>query len=280
MQENGAVPLYQIGEFAQACGVTRRTVLHYESKGLIAPAYINKATGYRYYDLNALSRMMLALTLKEAGLSLGDIAHYLSRGRMEQGFMDRLEEQRRRLERGMALLRCHMAQEGEYAVEWLELPARLCLVRSFVCPGVEEAMAACYAAVDGAIRQGLPLRADWECFCEFPESGFLQGQVKLRDFTMNVCLPVAVGAVPEDAAPEDYASIDCVRYPAGRAVSVCHRGSYANIGAAYRALYDYFCERGLRAAGPPQEIYMVSVGESREDPARYVTRVLVPVLEG
>ncbi len=86
---------------------------------------------------------------------------------------------------------------------------------------------------------------------------------------MNVCLPVDIGAAPAD----------CVRYPAGRAISVCHRGDYAAIGAAYRALYDYFCAQGLAAAGPPQEIYMVSTGESLEDPARYVTRVLIPILE-
>lgn len=77
-----------------------------------------------------------------------------------------------------------------------------------------------------------------------------------------------------------FASADCVRYPAGWAISVCHRGDYAQIGAAYQALHDYLLAQDLTVAGPPQEIYMVSVGESQEDPARYVTRVLVPVLKG
>ena len=47
----------QIKEFADFTGVSVRTLHYYDEIGLLRPAFVDRATGYRFYDENALLRM-------------------------------------------------------------------------------------------------------------------------------------------------------------------------------------------------------------------------------
>ena len=57
--------------------------------------------------------------------------------------------------------------------------------------------------------------------------------------------------------------------PAGQAAMTVHRGAYAGLGAAHRAVLDWCAAQGLRPAGPRWEIY----GPHRVDPAEVWTEV-------
>jgi effector-binding domain-containing protein len=57
--------------------------------------------------------------------------------------------------------------------------------------------------------------------------------------------------------------------PAGQVATTVHRGSYAGLGAAHRAVLDECAARGLRMAGPRWEVY----GPHRDDPAEVWTEV-------
>lgn len=54
-------------------GVTSRTLRHYDSIGLLAPAYVG-ANGYRFHDVEQLLRLQQILVLRELGVGLGEIA--------------------------------------------------------------------------------------------------------------------------------------------------------------------------------------------------------------
>jgi effector-binding domain-containing protein len=57
--------------------------------------------------------------------------------------------------------------------------------------------------------------------------------------------------------------------PAGRAAVTVHRGPYADLASAHRAVLDWCATQGLRPAGPRWEIY----GPHRDDPAELRTEV-------
>ena len=57
--------------------------------------------------------------------------------------------------------------------------------------------------------------------------------------------------------------------PAGRAGVTVHRGSYAGLASAHRAVLDWCAAEGLAPAGPRWEIY----GPHRDDPADVWTEV-------
>ena len=67
--------LLKIGEFSQLSQVTIKTLHHYDAIGLLKPAYIDPASGYRYYSLDQLPRLHRIIALKDMGLSLEQITH-------------------------------------------------------------------------------------------------------------------------------------------------------------------------------------------------------------
>ena len=68
--------MLKIGEFANLFNVSIKTVRFYEEKKLFKPFYIDKYTGYRYYDENNINEMTKILYLKELGFSLDEIKKY------------------------------------------------------------------------------------------------------------------------------------------------------------------------------------------------------------
>ena len=68
----------QIKEFAQFTGVSVRTLHYYDEIGLLVPAFVDKSTGYRFYDDACLLRMQEILFYRELDFSLKDIGDILS----------------------------------------------------------------------------------------------------------------------------------------------------------------------------------------------------------
>ena len=68
----------QIKEFADFTGVSVRTLHYYDEIGLLVPAWVDKATGYRYYDEKSLLRMQEILFYRELDFSLKSIGEILS----------------------------------------------------------------------------------------------------------------------------------------------------------------------------------------------------------
>jgi DNA-binding transcriptional MerR regulator/effector-binding domain-containing protein len=69
--------MFTIGTFAQFAGVSIRTLRFYDEKGLIRPARIDPASGYRYYEASQLVVVNTVLVLKDLGLTLTEIAAFL-----------------------------------------------------------------------------------------------------------------------------------------------------------------------------------------------------------
>ena len=68
----------QIKEFADFTGVSVRTLHYYDEIGLLRPAFVDRSTGYRFYDENSLLRMQEILFYRELDFSLKSIGEILS----------------------------------------------------------------------------------------------------------------------------------------------------------------------------------------------------------
>ena len=62
-----------IGEFSKVCGVTVKTLRHYDKIGLLLPSKVDDLTHYRYYSESKISQMLLINRLKRYGMSLQEI---------------------------------------------------------------------------------------------------------------------------------------------------------------------------------------------------------------
>lgn len=61
-----------VTQFARQCGVSRTTVLYYESVGLLKPGLRNEA-GYRFYGEQEVATLKMVRLYRSVGLSLRDI---------------------------------------------------------------------------------------------------------------------------------------------------------------------------------------------------------------
>lgn len=68
---------WALGEVAQACGVTVRTLHHYDQIGLLTPEH-RTASGHRRYTERDLRRLYRIRALQALGLSLDDVADTLA----------------------------------------------------------------------------------------------------------------------------------------------------------------------------------------------------------
>jgi len=68
----------QIKEFAEFTGVSVRTLHYYDEIGLLKPASVDRASGYRFYDENSLLRIQEILFYRELDFPLKSIREILS----------------------------------------------------------------------------------------------------------------------------------------------------------------------------------------------------------
>lgn len=91
-----------VKQLADKCGVSVRTLHHYDAIGLLKPAQVTEA-GYRLYDDTALERLYLILLFRELGFALKDIRGILDapdfdRNRVLGQQIELLEKKQRHLE--------------------------------------------------------------------------------------------------------------------------------------------------------------------------------------
>ena len=68
----------RIKEFAKFSGVSVRTLHYYDEIGLLKPAYIDRHTGYRFYDGESVLRMQQILFYRELDFPLKSICKIVS----------------------------------------------------------------------------------------------------------------------------------------------------------------------------------------------------------
>ncbi|MVU78306.1 DUF302 domain-containing protein [Nocardia sp. ET3-3] len=84
--------------------------------------------------------------------------------------------------------------------------------------------------------------------------------------------------LPIEAAPAlgPSSGAELVIQPQSLVARTCHRGSYAEIDAGYRALREWLRQEGYRPIGPPTEAYLIGPDEV-SDPRLLITEIRIPV---
>ena len=65
--------MFSIGEFARHGRVSVRMLRHYDAIGLIRPACVDSATGYRFYQASQLDELNRVIALKDLGFTLQQV---------------------------------------------------------------------------------------------------------------------------------------------------------------------------------------------------------------
>ncbi|TDC84746.1 GyrI-like domain-containing protein [Actinomadura sp. 7K507] len=246
--------LLPIGRFARLCRLSAKQLRHYDDLGLLAPAWTDPASGYRYYrPAQARDALMIGL-LRAMDVPLPVVGRVLSGdggGELELA-RDRIEADIARRRRGLRLLDRVLA-EGlpENEVSIVREPARRVFgAREPATPAtIPDATASCVARL-------LPRMS--------PE-GVLIGLFPLdmeEEFDVRVTVQAADG---DDLLP------------GGSFASAVHVGPYEEIPLTVHGVLAWFGDHGHTPAGPVREVYLNDPATT--PPERLETRVMIRVAD-
>ena len=158
-----------IGEFAGLPRLSVRTLRRYHEAGLLEPASVDPASGYRYYSSEQIPAAQVIHRLREVDVPLAEVGRILAadapevRAELLAGHLRRVEAELDRTRAAVASLRRLLRPETEQLdVQLRAVPARTVAaitgtVRLDDVPGwYDDAMAELDAAVTGHERLGPP----------------------------------------------------------------------------------------------------------------------------
>ena len=79
--------MIRIGDFAKICNVSKKTLRYYDDEGILKADATDRATGYRFYSLEAVEKYKKIVFYKELGFSLQEIKKIQAADREEQKVM-------------------------------------------------------------------------------------------------------------------------------------------------------------------------------------------------
>lgn len=258
-----------IGEFAQATHLSVRTLRRYHETGLLEPASVDAASGYRYYTTAQIPSAQVIHRLRELDVPLVEVGKILAtadphaRADLIAAHLDRLRASLDRTQAAVtSLQRLLRPDPGELAVELRSEPARVVaaitdvLDLDDVLHWYDGAMAELDSAVAGHERLGPPGG-------QYDNDLFTLGRG-----TVLVYRPVA--------DPPSSGRVRPVQLPAVELAATVHLGPHDDIDVTYGRLAAWAVDHTLTVAGPVQETYLVGPQDD-PDPSTWQTEIAWPV---
>jgi DNA-binding transcriptional MerR regulator len=270
--------MFSIGDFASYGRVSVRMLRHYDAIGLLRPAHVDQATGYRSYAAQQLSRLNRIVALKDLGFSLQQVQSILDDKVSVEELRGMLRLRQAELQSQIATDSAKLAQvevrlqiiEGEGA-----MPAEDVLIKRI--PGVRVAeltgVAASFAPesitpVIQPLYDELCVRLDRAGLTPVgPAIAYYEDSPDGDGVLVHASLPV--NADPRDG--HGFAIVDLPEIE--QAATIVHRGSMDNVMPTIQTLARWIDANGYRSAGYNRELY-IECGEDRDT---WVTELQEPM---
>ncbi len=263
--------MLSIGDFARYAGVSVRMLRHYDAIGLLAPSYVDPASGYRFYEPALLARANALVALRDLGFSLAQIGTLLEGDLDAVALRSMLDQRRRELEGQIRGDRARLA----------DVERRLRLMEGASTMDLEftekPLPALTLMQVTGYVKDvndiGTRVGPMFEDLVRRLEEAGEQPSHPGIAWYSGEDEGLTIGAGFERAPVPGTESGELAAVP--RAVTTVYRGSMAHIGEAWQALGNHVQQLGLEFSGPCREVYLHT---EPDDPDAWVTELQQPVV--
>jgi DNA-binding transcriptional MerR regulator len=258
--------LLTIGAFAARARLSAKALRLYDRLGLLAPAHVDEATGYRYYRAGQVERARLVAMLRQLDMPLARIAEVVAAGdgpsaadllgRYWADVEARVAGQRTLAEYLRGRLSGRSSEMyGKFTVETVEVPAQVVISekRHTLADELPAWIGAALGRLEKAAREcggvaGVPYVA-------------YHAEVSMEsDGPAEACVPVA-----DEAAARAWAERRGKAWETAVRVEPARRLAYTRITkaqvahpqilAAFEAVEEWMAAEGLTATGPCRELY-------------------------
>jgi len=251
--------LFQIGEVSKIMGISRKTLLVYEDKGLLTPAVKDEESGYRYYSADNMTQIRAIRSLQALGLTLKEVAEYYYDTENMDTYLQRLMELRASLDRNIQMLQVRAARRGDLTVRRTTLPQQVCFCCRYRCRDISEAAIKLRDTYIAAVRTGkMSMLSRMFTMRKSPTA---------EELDLMCCIPV-------DGSYDGPERMEFAETPA---LCIYYRGPYEGTGAAVRALAEYVKEHHIEMTGPFRSIYLEGPPNRGEKSDDYITQIAVPI---
>lgn len=268
--------MFAIGDFARYGRVSVRMLRHYDSIGLLRPAHVDEATGYRHYDAAQLADLNRLVALKDLGFTLEQVRTLLAdeislvevramltlrRAELESA----VAESAARLTQVESRLRSIELGDEVPAVVLKDLPATRFVAlsgtaASFTPDDIGPVIRPLCAELGQRLPKATGVRPVGRLTCYYEEAG--------DEVIVHAAVPAAVDS---DAGLNGLTVVDLA---ATRAATLVHRGPIDEVLPAWQALARWVDDNGHRSSGPTREFYL----DCPDDPADWVTELQEPLM--
>lgn len=256
-----------IGEFSRLTHLSVRTLRRYHDAGLLEPATVDDATGYRYYDVDQIPTAQVIHRLRELDVPLPDVRHILrspdprARGTLVAEHLQRLETELDRTRTAVASLRRLLRPDpAPREVELRSVPeTTVAAVEDDVThDDVLTWYAGAMAELDAAVREpiGVP--------------GGLYDNALFEDGHGHVLVYLLTADPPRSGR------VHPATLPAAELAVTTHIGDHDDIDVTYGELGAWVVTNALAVAGPVRETYLVGPRDTA-DPSAWRTEIGWPV---
>ncbi|WP_079149349.1 MerR family transcriptional regulator [Streptomyces agglomeratus] len=267
--------MFTIGDFARYGRVSVRMLRHYDATGLLRPAHVDPATGYRYYSAAQLARLNRVIALQDLGLTLQQVQRILNEEVTTEELRAMLRLRRAELEAAMTAAAARLVQV-EARLRSIEseghMPTNDAVIKSVPAMRVAELTATAASFEPQDIGPVIGPLYD-ELFRRLDTAGVTPAGPGVASYE-EVPEGGGVHAAVQVAAPLQDGDLRVVDLPpVDQAATIVHRGSVDTVLPTAQALAFWIDENGYRSAGYPREINL-ECPDNRDD---WVTELQAPV---
>jgi DNA-binding transcriptional MerR regulator len=266
--------LLTIGDFSRMTYLSVKALRHYHDVGLLEPAEVDTANGYRLYDATQVPVAQVIRRFRDLGMPLEEVKAVLqapdvgSRNEVVVAHLERMEAELSETQSTVASLRALLERPAApIAVEYRSVPvtSTLAITQAVTMNDLGEWWVEAFGELYGAlVAAGVEPAGPGGAL--YPNELF---ELELGDVVVFV--PVAAEIAPSGrAVPLDI--------PAAELAITVHEGTIHDIDQAYGALGTYVAQRELGVEGPIRENYLVTYTHT-EDESQHRTEVCWPVFQ-
>jgi DNA-binding transcriptional MerR regulator len=264
--------LVPIGDFSRMTYLSVKALRHYHEVGLLEPARIDPASGYRLYETSQVATAQVIRRFRNLGMPLAAVRAVLeapdvtSRNEVIVAHLRQMESQLEATQANVASLRALLERPtAPISVEYrLVPPTRSLAIRERVAMGdIEGWWSAAFDELYASLRaSGTPPAGPGAAL--YPNEFF---ELELGEVVVFV-------PIVDDTTPSGRTAL--VDIPAAELAVTVHRGAFSELDQTYGALGTFVAERELGVDGPIREYYVVTSPEE-PDESEHRTEVCWPV---
>jgi DNA-binding transcriptional MerR regulator len=261
-----------IGDFSRMTHLSVKALRHYHDLGLLMPAEIDPASGYRFYEPSQVPVALVIRRFRDLGMPLEEIRQMLqapdagARNEVIVAHMQRMESQLAATQAAVASLRSLLEGPPEpAAVEHRSVSAvRALAIRELVAkPDLDAWWDGAFGELNAAVAAAA-----------VPPAGPRGALYPAEYFQLDAGEITAYIPVAREVRPGGRAAM--LDIPAAELAVAVHKGAVADLDRTYGALGTYVARREIGAGGPIREHYLVTAFDT-DDESRHLTEVGWPV---